>query len=297
MIKIVALALFVVLGCQMAFPADGVLTTDSAGVTEDAESDSEVFLMSNTCTWLSAGKNNMYDSYISPLLYKGSSLSLGHERLKYYSEHSDKFSQYMNFAVNLALAENPAKNATMSKFLFYYNYGAHYHLRPTDSFSLKLGGYSNVDLGVRLLMRNGNNPASAIVNSNLWFSAIGSYKIKARNRVVTLCNHLSVAVFGAMFSPKYTQTYFDIFYEGGSDGVVKLTSFGERFAIKNRFTVDVPLKKITFRAGFDAERTVTEVNLNETRDTQFTFLVGFVKNIYSFSGRERIPAGFKNPAE
>lgn len=295
MIKRFGLLLLSVLAFQTAFSAENDVREDSVHAAEDAVA--EVFLMSNACTWLSAGRINMYDSYLSPLLYKGSSLSIGHERLKYYSERSDKFSQYMNLVVNLGLAENPAKNATMSKILFYYDYGAHFHLRPMDNLTVMLGGYSNIDLGVRLLMRNGNNPASAVVNSNVWLSAIGSYRIKAKRRVVTLRDHLSIAAVGVMFSPKYTQTYFDIFYEGGSDGVVKFTSFGERFAIKNRFTVDVPLRRITLRAGFDAERTVTDVNLNEARDTQFTFLVGFVKNVYSFSGRERIPAGFKNPAE
>ena len=78
MIKRFALFLLSVLAFQMAFSADEDVKVDSVRAVGD---EAEVYLMSNTCTWLSSGCVSMYDSYLSPLLYKGSSLSVGHERL------------------------------------------------------------------------------------------------------------------------------------------------------------------------------------------------------------------------
>ncbi len=262
-----------------------------------AETENPRYSLSNRAVLIGIGSQKEYDSYLSPLLYKGTGFTLMSERLKYFSLHSDKFTWYSEGDFQVGFLDNPAKNATMVPFLLRYFWGSHYHIRPIPNMNILLGAMCNMDLGGRLLMKNQNNPYSLTWNVNLWASAMGYYHLHLRKMTLTFREHFAMPFAGVMFSPNYMQTYYEIFDLGYTDNIIKFTSFGERLAWRNKLSMDLPIPFCTFRFGFLAERTVTEVNNLETRSTNLSFLLGLVYNFSSFKGNKPIPAEFHNPTE
>ena len=260
-----------------------------------AETQPPRYLLSNKAISIATGSQREHDSYLTPLLYRGSGYTLMSERLKYLSLDSDKFSWYNEGIFQIGLLENPAGNASMTPFLLRYFFGAHYHIRPVQDMNILVGAMWNMDLGGRLLMRNQNNPYSLNWNTNLWFSAMGYYHLHLWKRTFTFREHFAMPFAGVMFSPNYMQTYYEIFVLGDTDNIIRFTSFGERLAWRNKISVDVPVSFCTFRFGFLAERSVTNVNLLETRSTNLSFLTGLVYNFSTFRGNRPVPAEFHDP--
>jgi hypothetical protein len=155
----------------------------------------------------------------------------------------------------------------------------------------------NMDLGGRLIIRNQNNPCSLNWNTNLWVSVMGYYHLHLWKRTFTFREHFAMPFVGMMFSPDYMQTYYEIFSLGHADNILKFTSFGERLAWRNKISVDVPVSFCTFRLGFLAERSVTEVNQLETRSMNLSVLMGLVYNFSTFRGSRPIPEEFHNPTK
>jgi len=261
----------------------------------ETETESPRFLLSNKAVSVGIGSQKVHDSYLSPLLYKGSEFTVMSERLKYFSLRSDNYSWYSELNFQLGLLDNPAQSATMIPFVLRYFWGTHYHIRPTQNVNILAGAIVNMDLGGRFLMQNQNNPYSLDANANLWISAMGYYHLHLWKRTFTFREHFAMPFAGLMFSPNYMQTYYEIFVLGATENTIRATSFGNRLAWRNKISVDVPVSFCTFRLGFLAERTVTEVNLLETRNTNLSFLAGLVYNFSTFRGKQPIPAEFHDP--
>jgi hypothetical protein len=254
-----------------------------------------VYSLMNHALSVGIGSMHEYDSYLSPLLYKGSGFTLMSERLKYFKPDFDKLSWFSEAVFQIGTTENPARNTNMFPLYFKYFIGVHYHWRPVKNLNLLGGSLLNMELGGRFQMANQNNPFSLSLNTNLWLSTMAYYHIPLRKRTLTIRNHFAMPFIGSMFSPHYTQTYYEIFGLGHTDGVITYSSFHKRMAWRNKLSLDIPVSCFTFRTGFLAERTVTKVNHLETRTTNLSFLVGFVYSFNSFKGNKEIPSEFKNP--
>ena len=88
-------------------------------------SDSTSYLLSNRAVSLSIGSQKEYDTYLSPLIYKGVSFSISSERLKYFTPKSQNFSMFSEGVFKIGVVNNPAKTASMIPFLIRYFWGAH----------------------------------------------------------------------------------------------------------------------------------------------------------------------------
>ncbi|HOI27402.1 MAG TPA: DUF3316 domain-containing protein [Paludibacteraceae bacterium] len=261
------------------------------------ETDSVGYHLTNRAVTLSIGNSRIYDSYLSPLLYKGSGISLMDERVSFLSKKLDYLSKYTEFACNADFTNNPSETASILGLSFRGFTGVHYHMKPIKNMNLMLGGLANVDLGGRYQNRNQNNPYSMILNANLWASVMCYYHIPLKKRTLTIREHFSMPFVGVMFSPNYAQTYYEIFSESQYDGTFPITSFGSRFQWRNKLSLDFPIRICTFRVGLLMERTVTNVNELETRNMNVSCMVGLVYNYLTFKGSKRIPAELRNPVE
>ncbi len=260
-----------------------------------AQDETPRYLLSNKAVSVGIGSQTEHDSYLSPLLYKGSVFTVMSEQLKFFSLRSNKFSWYSEFDFQIGALENPAQSAVMLPFTLRYFFGVHWHIRPVKNMNILVGGMVNSDLGGRLLLQNQNNPFSVNAATNLWVSAMGYYHLPLRRTTLTFREHFAMPAGGIMFSPEYMQTYYDISMSGKLGNNIVLTSFGGRLAWRNKISMDLPVSFCTFRFGFLAERTVTNVNLLETRSTNLSFLVGLVYNFSTFKGNKPVPDEFHNP--
>jgi hypothetical protein len=248
-----------------------IYKTDTLGLAVELISDyfPNPLTTNNTIT-ASVGSANMYDTYLSPLEYKGTSIRLMYEQMRRTAWFNYRFYKQQIVELDLAQAYNPAKNALEYWLLANYRIGGHYSLYSTDAFRLGLGGLWDVNGGVLYNERNGNNPASARGYTNLNLSITASYKLKW----FAVRWQLDSPFMGMLFSPKYGQSYYEISL-GNSVGVVNFASLHNQRALRSYLTVDVPINKYTIRVGYLGSWYQTKVHDIQAHHYTNSFVIGF----------------------
>ncbi|MBK5721418.1 DUF3316 domain-containing protein [Dysgonomonas sp. Marseille-P4677] len=227
-------------------------------------------LITNNTITASIGFANMYDTYLSPLEYKGFSVHLMYEQLRRTTWFDYRFYKQQVVEVEFAKGDSPAKNVTEYWGILNYRLGGHYSVYNTDKLRLGIGGLWRLNAGVLYNERNGNNPASARGYTNLDLSVTASYKF----RWFAVRWQMDSPLIGMLFSPKYGQSYYEISL-GNSVGVVNFASLHNQRALRNYFTVDIPIKNYTVRVGYLGSWYQTKVHNIQTHHYTNNFVIGF----------------------
>lgn len=227
-------------------------------------------LITNNTITAHIGSANMYDTYLSPLEYKGTSVRLMYEQMRRTTWLDYRFYKQQVFDLEVAKGDNPAKNATEYYFLANYRIGGHYQVYHTSQFRLGIGGLWDVNLGVLYNERNGNNPATARAYTNLNLSMQASYRMKW----AALRWQLDTPVLGMLFSPRYGQSYYEVSL-GNTADVVNFASLHNQRALRNYFTFDIPVNKYIIRLGYLGSYYQTKVHNIQTHHYTHSFVIGF----------------------
>lgn len=244
-------------------------------------SQEDKYYSSNRATLIGIGSSSLYDTYLSPLKYEGTSIHLFHERMQKTSWINGNFTKQQKLNLEVAFADNPAKNAKEYTFLLDFNWGGHYGLIKTDKFRFAAGGLWNVTGGVLYNQRNSNNPASARAYSNILLSAIAFYNWKT----ITFRAQIDSPLLGIAFSPHYRQSYYEISL-GNSAKVVNFVSFHNQRAMNSYFTADVPIQKIMLRIGYLGSFYQTKMQNIQTHNYSNNFVIGLVSESINLSGNK-----------
>lgn len=233
----------------------------------------------NNSTLFGIGTANLYDTYLSPLEYKGLSLRLLNERMKKTSWFNNRFSWQQFIEVEFSTIDNPAKNANEYSLLAGYSWGGHYRLIEADKFRFSVGGSWSLNGGVLYNQRNSNNPASARAYSNINLSAIAFY----RWRSIMFRGQLDTPLLGVLFSPEYGQSYYEISL-GNSVKVVNFASLHNQRALRAYLTADIPISKCSIRIGYLGAFYQTKVHNLQTHNYSNSFIIGLVFESINLGG-------------
>lgn len=235
----------------------------------------------NKATLLGIGTSSLYDTYLSPLKYHGTSVHLLNERMKKKSWFNNKFiaQQIVNF--EFAWVKNPAKNSTEYSFKLDYKYGGHYLIMTNNNFRFLAGALWNITGGILYNERNSNNPASAIANSNINLSILTFYKLKN----IIFRGQLDSPILGIAFSPHYRQSYYQISL-GNSVKVVNFASIHNQRALNAYFTADIPISKITLRIGYLGSFYQTKMQNITTHNYSNNIMIGLASETINLSGNK-----------
>ena len=201
----------------------------------------------NHSTMFGIGKVYLSDSYLSPLTYSGISMTLLHDRLRRTPHLSGRMLLQQQFQIQVGITENPTASASE-----YYGDISYY-----------LTGF------YPLLQTNLNASVMALYNF----------------RWATLRWQLSTPFVGMFFSPEYGHSYYEIFTLGNNKGTVHPGSFHNQLSLRNFFTVDVPLRKVTLRAGYLGDYYQSHVNELTTKIVIHQFMLGLAFESLNFGGR------------
>nr|WP_297161999.1 DUF3316 domain-containing protein [uncultured Dysgonomonas sp.] len=235
----------------------------------------------NSATLIGIGNSNLYDTYLSPLKYKGTSLHIFNERMRKTSWFNNKFTRQQLIDLEITKTDNPAGNATQYSVLLGYSLGGHYNLVKTDKFRLSAGALWNISGGVLYNQRNSNNPASARAYSNIQLSAIAFYNWKQ----ITFRGQLDTPVMGILFSPHYGQSYYEISL-GNSVDVLNFASLHNQRGLRTYFTADIPISKISLRVGYLGAYYQTRIHNLQTHNYSNSFVIGLVSESINLSGNK-----------
>jgi hypothetical protein len=266
--------LWLLLGILFAFCAWTTAQNDSAIVIPNP------IWTVNKATSIGMGTANVYDTYLSPLEYKGNSYVFQHERVSRTHFFDNSLIKQQIFRLNYTSTENPAKNANEYSILGEYNLGAHYPIFHSGNFRLSAGGVWNLTAGVLYNGRNSNNPASAKAMTNLKGSAQLFYRWKS----ALFRWQFDIPFAGIFFSPEYRESYYEVSL-GNHSGLIHFASLHNQRAVQSYLTSDFPVGNWTIRLGLQSSLYQNRGNSLTTHLYTHNFMVGLVSESLNLSGK------------
>lgn len=234
----------------------------------------------NQATLLGVGNAFLTDTYLSPLEYSGLTMSLLHDRISPTRHFNEKLLLQQQFQMQVAFTKNPSASASEYFGEVSYTVNGLYPFFKNEKFRLFGGGGLDASLGGIYNVRNSNNPGSLKTSVNLNLSAMAIYNW----RRFTFRWQVSTPFLGMFFSPEYGQSYYEIFSLGNGKGTVRFASFQNQLALRNYFTVDIPINNFTIRTGYLGDYYRTDVNDIITKIVSHQFVVGLAVESLNFGG-------------
>ena len=146
------------------------------------------------------------------------------------------------------------------------------------------GGEVHAGLGAIYNNRNSNNPVQAKADIDIDASLMAVYPFHIRKVPFTARYQTSLPLIGAMFSPRYGQSYYEMSL-GNYDHNVCFTYPGNAPSMRHFLTLDFPIAGFTFRAGYLCDIRQSRVNGLRSHIWNHTFMIGYVKH-FSFVKRK-----------
>ncbi|MDR1526111.1 MAG: DUF3316 domain-containing protein [Dysgonamonadaceae bacterium] len=234
---------------------------------------------------IGGGTTSTYDSYLSPLKYSGMNIGLLGERMKTPRRWKGRIATQHFFNLELADTKNPSGSAQSYVGSLEYDYGLYYRLNPVRNIQLYTGLQGNLSAGVIYNLRNTNNPANAKVGANLNLSAMAIYAFQIKRQPIRLRYQMNVPVVGALFSPEFGQSYYEIGL-GDESQLIYPAAWHNRLTIRNILSVEIPLKACTLRITGMNRLYQTHLNDLKTQILSNAVYVGISKYFHTVSGKQ-----------
>ncbi|MDR0843968.1 MAG: DUF3316 domain-containing protein [Tannerella sp.] len=240
------------------------------------------------------GTYNVRNSYVTEPSYTGKGISVLNDRMKLISWMDYHISSQQIFHAELSDTENPASTISALSGYVDYSHGYHYRFQPVDKLKVLAGVNLSGLLGFFYNTHNGNNSIAMNADIDLNLSAIAIYAIPLKHRQLTLRLQSEMAVAGALFAPGYEQSYYEIFSLGNTDGIVSFSSLHNKTAIRNYFTVDLPVRNLTLRTGYLNNIYYTDIHGIKIHKISHSIMIGLVKEFNAFGGRKLKSNSFRS---
>lgn len=235
-----------------------------------------------------AGKTNVYDTYLSPLEYRGPELRFMHESMRMTRLMGGRVSVQRIVQVNASSTDNISKSGKSYSGMFNWTYALHYQYNVDDRLKILFGPMLDLNGGFIYNTRNSNNPAQAKVYGSIDASAMAIYKLRIGRYPMALRYQANIPFMGLMFSPEYGQSYYEIFSLKHSGKNVLFTSFHNAPTVRQILTLDFPIGKTIMRAGYLCDIQQAKVNNLKSHFYSHNFMIGFVRNFQMIKGKNRI---------
>lgn len=237
------------------------------------------------------GSNHTLDTYLSPLEYKGSQYSLQRETFRMTRMASGRIAAQSIFRLVASTADNKAETGSMLSSMLSYNVGWLYQFPITSQLKLYAGGLLDGNLGVVYNTRGSNNPAQAKAYASLSASAMATYRFRLCGVEFDARYQMFVPTLGVAFSPKYGESYYEIFSLGNSDGTVHMTTPVTMPAMRHLLTLDFPVSTAVIRLGYMGNFDQARLSGLKWHSYSHSFMIGFVKSFQIIRGNRRsLPA-------
>ena len=242
----------------------------------------------NESTMVGVGSYNLRDTYLSPstdINYTGWVARILNERMKVVRLADYRVSRQQLINVEFGSTRNGAETANEYAGFVDYGLGYHYHFSQVlPGLKILTGASARLSGGFIYNTRNSNNPVSGKADFDLNLSAMAIYNFKLKNFPLTIRYQAEIPFAGVLFSVHKGEPYYFL-TQGSADGIVRFSSFHNKFAMKNYFTLDVPVSDFTVRVGYLNSMYRTDVNNIKTHVLSNSFMIGLVKEFVSFGGK------------
>ena len=235
-------------------------------------------------TLFGAGRTSLYETYLSPSTYTGPHLSILHETLRKTHWLDGRITTQSILDGFFCYTSNRIGNSDELGGKINYSIGWHYNWVVGGRLRLMAGGEVHAGLGAIYNNRNSNNPVQAKADIDIDATLVAVYPFHIRKVPFTARYQTSLPLVGAMFSPRYGQSYYEMSL-GNYDRNVCFTYPGNAPSMRHFLTLDFPIAGFTFRAGYLCDIRQSRVNGLRSHIWNHSFMIGYVKH-FSFVKRK-----------
>lgn len=240
------------------------------------------------------GQNNVFETYLSPLEYKGVEARFVYETMRRTRILKGKVSAQSLIQVYGSYTKNISETAHAYMGLVDWTYALHHQWNVARGLKLLAGPNVNLAAGAVYNARNSNNPAQAKAYARLGASGMLIYKFRIRHYPLTVRYQADLPLAGAMFSPEYGESYYEMFSVGNRQGMVRFTSVHNNPSVRQMLTLDFPVGHAIVRAGYVCDIQQAKVNGLKSHSYSHDFVIGFVRHLYLLRGKNRMGNSDKN---
>ena len=232
---------------------------------------------------IGAGHNNTFETYLSPLEYEGPEVRFAYETMRMTRLMDGNVSAQNLLQLHASYTENISQTNHTYGGLVNWSYALHYQFRPAILF----GPMLDLNAGVVYNRRNSNNPAQAKAYGGLGASGMLIWKFRIKNYPMTLRYQANLPLLGAMFSPEFGESYYEIFSLGNGGRNVVFTSLHNNPSLRQLLTLDFPVGNTVMRVGYVCDLQQAKVNNLKSHTYSHDFMIGVVRNLYLMRGKNR----------
>lgn len=230
------------------------------------------------------GTGVVYDSYLSPLKYRGLNLGLLYEEMKMLKWKDGNFSFQQQYSADLSQTQNPTATASNLTLFAEGDYAVYYRFNPDEKFQVFAGHQAGILIGGIYNTRNQNNPTSVKMNLNSGLSGIAAYKLMLKSQPIRFRYQVNLPVAGMLFAPQYGQSYY---FLSDNENTFFVSSFHNHLTFKNILSAELPLNRLTFRITYINSFYQTKINNLLTQCYSNTFYLGISRNFYTVKAGKR----------
>ncbi|MBO4800787.1 MAG: DUF3316 domain-containing protein [Bacteroidaceae bacterium] len=250
-------------------------------------------------TLFGLGRTSLQDTYLSPLHYSGAQLMFLSETQRTTALRDSSITYQTLLQGDFFTTENPASNADILGGTLRYDLGWLFHIisqpaRPSplssplpslkergrgESLSFSLGPQIGGSIGGLYNTRNGNNPAQAILDIHLSAAANAEWRFRLWKHCFTLREQMDIPLMGLMFSPNFGQSYYELYSLNNTDHNICFTHPFNAPSLRNRLTIEIPLRWCTLQAGYLLDIRQSKVNEISRHIVTHAFLIGWTRQL------------------
>ncbi|MDE6027803.1 MAG: DUF3316 domain-containing protein, partial [Muribaculaceae bacterium] len=153
--------------------------------------------------------------------------------------------------------------------------GTGYRWKLPNNIQLAAGCLLDINGGALYLMRNGNNPVTALAYAGIDMDCSASYHFNIGKLPVLITDRVQLPTIGAFFAPQYGETFYEI-YLGNRAGLAHCGWWGNNFGIDNLLSVKLDFGRTAMEIGYRYDYRSSYANHIVTRTSLNSFVIGVI---------------------
>lgn len=224
------------------------------------------------------GSQNVLDTYLSPLEYTGANLGFHSSTLRPLRWCSGGWTYQRSYWADLGFVSSPTEDNDEWDGQFQIDWAWRRVWTPVARLQLAVGPMLEVGGGFTYSMRGGNNPAQGRLALSAGASAAARYDFEVWKKAFALNARLDIPLLGAAFSPRFGQSYYEIFSLGHYDRNVVMTHLGNAPTARVLCTLSAPIGRSRLHIGYRGEARQSRLHHLKRHSWLNTLMIGYSFN-------------------